>query len=746
MQLIYIELSNYKSIKKPVKIDIADSNFYTFIGKNGSGKSNILKALELAVSRYKFDNSADRRKADEKWEAEEKGFKAVYTLELSDEEYKEYLELTQDKRLPLQQIRFELVDGEPDLKWRSYPVDKLSVKKYNECLQEIIPLLDNATKEFRSVFKKFEKSVYGHEAFTRLKMSFDEKTGYYPDFNYCFWDEIHQIEDLSATMKNFLSQSEQEEFTIGEDDLPYFYRGFKDDIDGIKILEVQTEDVAVSGIVAQNLKKNAEQYEKIRYALSQSVQSYNVKFKTLCEKINSLLLKVASIRKEAKDIFYKKTKQQQDKWRKFEDRKDAFKELINTILFPELQFIDNENSLLFYSAKDDDRARKLNAYNTIVKSMDAFLKKGGHYEEGESLFDDKTFTEERQQQIVKILNDKCLQKGKPKFDKEIKYKLEIENGRIQLYVIEKDKTVVNFNDTSLGRRWYLTFLFVKRLLKDGDYLIVDEPAVFLHPQAQTEFRKELERLSFKGVKIFMSTHSPYMISDDWKSVYTVTMGVGGTATEKIYTPDDLKNKIQSELGGELAETEQEETEQLSKQAQKELGSLTVNDILLNAAQQTYIFVEGPTDEVCIEKFAKLLGYDLSGYNILICDGSAILLFSYFCIERKISFISIADNDNKFKPETYTKNHQQYKLYLQKMEEHPELCYFVGEGEKGCLEDLFDKESDKKFINAKGIYKGKINEDKIEKVKSLDEFSDKAVQNFTAIFDHFNIPKLNKSKK
>jgi predicted ATP-dependent endonuclease of OLD family len=44
MEIKYVELTNYKSIKNANKIHFS-SPFITFVGKNGSGKTNILEAL-----------------------------------------------------------------------------------------------------------------------------------------------------------------------------------------------------------------------------------------------------------------------------------------------------------------------------------------------------------------------------------------------------------------------------------------------------------------------------------------------------------------------------------------------------------------------------------------------------------------------------------------------------------------------------------------------------------------------------
>ena len=149
-----------------------------------------------------------------------------------------------------------------------------------------------------------------------------------------------------------------------------------------------------------------------------------------------------------------------------------------------------------------------------------------------------------------LVQIKFLKKIIPGFDKNevqgfsLKYQaFKNQNGTLQLFVKEKNGDVIPFNQTSLGRRWYLTYLFVKQLLKEGDCLFIDEPAAFLHPQAQEEIRDDLIRLSQKGIYVFIATHSPYMMPDNWNQIYNVTMEENGT-------------RLQSFFGGEHQSTNQ----------------------------------------------------------------------------------------------------------------------------------------------------------------------------------------------
>ena len=46
MKITRIEIKKYKSIKEPIEINFYDNLPTVLIGKNGSGKTNILEALD----------------------------------------------------------------------------------------------------------------------------------------------------------------------------------------------------------------------------------------------------------------------------------------------------------------------------------------------------------------------------------------------------------------------------------------------------------------------------------------------------------------------------------------------------------------------------------------------------------------------------------------------------------------------------------------------------------------------------
>ena len=61
MELISIEIESYKSIKTPVTISFFDGLPTVLIGKNGSGKTNVLEALS-AIALANTNYYGDREK------------------------------------------------------------------------------------------------------------------------------------------------------------------------------------------------------------------------------------------------------------------------------------------------------------------------------------------------------------------------------------------------------------------------------------------------------------------------------------------------------------------------------------------------------------------------------------------------------------------------------------------------------------------------------------------------------------
>jgi len=81
------------------------------------------------------------------------------------------------------------------------------------------------------------------------------------------------------------------------------------------------------------------------------------------------------------------------------------------------------------------------------------------------------------------------------------------------FVFVKDKKNIELVNTAMGIKYFGTFdvLSSKNHLYTGQILILDEPEVHLHPKWQLKLAEVIVYLVVNGVKIFVNSHSPYMI-------------------------------------------------------------------------------------------------------------------------------------------------------------------------------------------------------------------------------------------
>jgi len=718
MELKSIEISNYKSIKNPIRINLTGGRPTVFTGENGSGKTNILEAIDIALSDrfYYFDRTEDIT------------VKRVYKF--TEAELNEYFDVTEEERVEntVDEIEVSFKGNEPDVKWAKVPAMKLSVEKYKTRLGEIKTDFKAYSENYLKVIEDFLKDI-DYDNF--LSFSTRGNEDFYRDGKGDF--ENH----LNLAKRNFASTEEKLDNLLEQ--MKDGVLIFDSEHDGRIDSDLNFGDLSVPQITAYEFKANKMTAHCFGLT-EEDIESANAKFKSIVDELNGRLkeeyAKVNAVLKEFNELVkkvYNLTRDLDERfWArqiKLEKRGNAFYNSLKNAMHRKCYFLDNENSMLFfnggerYYGRSDRRERNLNSYNPITDAFDNFLKVGNHYKEGESIKEFNKLATDRKAQIVKILNDEFFKDQKLAFDKDINYKLEIVGGEPELFVIEKNGEKIGFNNTSLGRRWYLTYVFVKRLMKKGECLLIDEPAAFLHPRAQEEFRKEIDNLAKKGIIVFYTTHSPNMVSFD-EDIYTVSMGESGTEVGKLdFNDGTAKGKLEGIW-----------------------GSFDFYKDLVFSLSDTTVLVEGVSDKVCIEKFAELLGYDLSDYHIHVCDGEAILQGFYLLHKSGKKVLMIADNDNNFKKEYYKKQHPHYEKIMEEINGCPELCFFMGkkDGEDGCLENMFADPEKKlpiyKKYSGKNEQKIKIDPLKIEKLKELTPEYQGAKKNFKAIFKYLKIPK------
>jgi len=85
----------------------------------------------------------------------------------------------------------------------------------------------------------------------------------------------------------------------------------------------------------------------------------------------------------------------------------------------------------------------------------------------------------------------------------------------ELYYIPKGKNVkLTMDESSSAVRSLLDIgFYLKHMAKPGDLLMVDEPELNLHPENQRRVARLFARLVNIGIKVFITTHSDYIIKE-----------------------------------------------------------------------------------------------------------------------------------------------------------------------------------------------------------------------------------------
>lgn len=714
MEVQKIKILNYKSIKEPIEIPFSNNGgLVTFIGKNGSGKTNILQAIRKTIA-----------KQTGYYRGEKEAISSQYNLRVTKEEKEKYFSSVNVEKCG-DEIVVDFTNGEEHVKKVQAPILTVSVGQYKAKLEKLLKRVKKAGKNYVDKLKEIEHS-YDSPYYLNLKV-ISEKRG-----DYSFLDSStilniennvkRQVEDIKHYLEEFF---EKDYITIGDH---WNYNRLSTSWWPIEFYQIASDkEIYISSIIAKSLDLKKEDIEKANQKLNTEIIEINKQLSKEYNCLTACLQEFETIKKELLNIF----DEQEDKLYEIQEAIDEthkqFCRLLKDSIYRIGYYIDNEETLLFFNKNVGYNRREflneyLNAKNPIWEAIHQFLLEHNYYKEEESILELDKIEESRLKYLEKKINKEFLSSLVSGFDKDeiLGYRIAFNNKNVSIFVKEKSGEEIDINSTSLGRRWFLTYSFVKRLLKKGDFLFIDEPAAFLHPQAQIEFRKDLEQLAKGGVYVFITTHSPYMIPENWANVHNVTMAESGTQIQSFTDKDELCESIKEELG--ISRT---------------------SDILFNLSK-TILLVEGVADKACIEKFARKLGYDLSNYHILPCNGSSIIGLTYLCIREKIKFKALLDADNKNKPKEWLNRQFGYKEYLEIIKNNKDCIFTPEDGARKCLEDCFSlQDTSRYFYEKKNLDGSKEMKIDFNKIEDGEVFTDETLKNFEQLFIKLGIPKIDK---
>ena len=511
MRITKIEITNYKSIKEPVEINFYNGLPTVLIGKNGSGKTNILEALsaiaeangnyfglrkELSMS-YKVHIRLEKEDAERLFPGKSIDEKCKFVA-CSGEDCKinriksEYLvPLLRLEIDEISELAGELKDA---LDTYTKQLNKIAYGENEHPLQGIqIINFKNSTTSYDFLKRQVEMVIRGAEKFAGfVKENFAAEESFmkfgYVDYYY----GLNNPEQLSFKLhyvKPDLAPFEEKFITVNETAIK---RG---------ITKINKATKESSEKITDLLHELDERAKRLKAALSDNQiisDNSGVFYKFIREVRNCVGAKCAFLRNESSEVIFKTDDPEREYF-----RNDRSRVILQTYL----------NRV--YTGTDRDEIQKQISENKDFSLSEAALN-----------------------EFEKHLNEHI-----PEFENGMYERIAVEQsgGKLPSILLhEKSGEIVDLNSTSAGRRWYFTYYFMKNTLKNGDLFIIDEPAAMLHPIAQKEVLKELLELEHQGIRVIYSTHSPYLIPNDWKSMHFVMMTDGGTTVTKENKYDSLK--------------------------------------------------------------------------------------------------------------------------------------------------------------------------------------------------------------
>ena len=514
MKITKIEIAKYKSIKKSAEIKFCDGLPTVLIGKNGSGKTNILEALNIIYSIN--DNPYGN------------GSKTI-------PEYKIYGCLQEDD---IKKI-FPESSAEKEYEFTAYSgndgrMEKIESKKLVPLLKsEIIEIEKNAEKlndaleEYENLLAEIEYGEFGEHAVGSFKIiDSGGSTTEYAFLKSRINFALEQAKGLAESfMKNCSADEKSIKFGCFE---PYEKYLEWNEFEKLNFkLEYKKPDFAP--FEKKYIKINEE-------GIKEEIENINRKTEKNCEKINNLLHELAKRAERMKAAL-------SENGVKFESGEKFFRFVgeLKKCIGTKCMFLRNESSEVIF-----EREKNIGEYYVDKSAviLRAYLIKSYKGDDPEIML--KKIREEKDfllpDDVLKGF-EKYLNENRPNFESGMYERISVERsgGKIPSVILhENGGEKIALNSTSAGRRWYFTYLFIKNVLEPGDVFIIDEPAAMLHPLAQKEVLKELLELEKGGIKVIYTTHSPYLVPNEWECVNFVSMKEEGTTVTRENEYEHLK--------------------------------------------------------------------------------------------------------------------------------------------------------------------------------------------------------------
>lgn len=474
MKITKIKISNYKSIKEPIEINFSDLLPTVLIGKNGSGKTNILEALEtIASANVGYYGNANNRK-----------FEYEVQIQLSKDDFTDLLSGTGFNKSIITIVVLNGGDG--------MRIDTLRSDVF-------VPLLKKQVEDIRSVSKRLSEELKLYE--TQIdKIAISEQNdspiqcykisnhlGHVTNYSALQWQIQHTIDETRKALNSIEKQfSGNNSEYIFANYVPFYYNS------GLSFeLLYQEPDLPEfeKSFITIDADKIKMEIEKINKATKES-----------CEKIKQYINVLNERTKCLTDALV------YDNYPLWRDSK--YFQLLQTIkkeIGKKCAFLLSENSAVIF--RDKNTEWMLLQKDNTRTILETYFKKVYSGEDKAELLNQMTNQKDFSLSNKAIEEfEAYLNNNLPAFENGMYEKISVEkqgDKSVSIRLHERGGDIVDLNCTSSGRRWYFTYYFTKNALEPGDLFIIDEPASTLHPSAQKEVLKELLDIEKKESKLFI---------------------------------------------------------------------------------------------------------------------------------------------------------------------------------------------------------------------------------------------------
>ena len=294
------------------------------------------------------------------------------------------------------------------------------------------------------------------------------------------------------------------------------------------------------------------------------------------------------------------------------------------------------------------------------------------------------------------------------------FELRIDGNNVAIFIKDVDKRSVFLpKQRSKGYQWYLSFfLRLESMNQENTVILIDEPGLYLHAQAQKDVLRVLEKRS-KYNQIIFSTHSPYLIDADRLDRIRLIVREkenGPTSMPKTFYEgrySDTLTPIMTAIGLDISKT-------------------------LMFSKKLTIITEGISDYYYLQGMIQFLTKqkDLDFPK----DFAIIPCLGHTTIPTMVSLL--LGWNYKFK---ILLDHKDTEATIKKLQNagiDSEIVVIEKSG--ASIEELFTERDRKQFkINAQNAPKGIISKQFYEKIKSSDpiDFEPQTIDNFKKILDN-----------